>query len=147
MLGEGQFRKHGVAEAFKKSKPLTDAIKEVMANPASTVTPRKAELRRFLKKYSGMSVGDIIDHVVELRGFLHHHTGKRKGIWHPLDNNKYELEAHLFRAIACPIAIKTVMEVLDIPEVVETYKRAFLQPDPEEKTAQRIVPPDRLRSR
>jgi len=147
MFGEGQFKKRGVEEAFKKSRPLTEAIEEVMANPASTVTHRKAELQRFLKKYAGMSVEGIIAHIVELRGFLHHHTVKRKGIWHPLDHNRYESEAHLFRAVACSIALKTAIEVLYTPEVVETYKRSFLKPDSKETTAQPGVPPDRLRSR
>lgn len=148
MFGEGQFKKRGIEEAFKKSEPLIEAIKEVMVNPVSTVTPKKDELQSFLKKYGGMSVEGIIDHIVELRGFLHHHTRKRKEIWHPSDHKRYESEAHLFRAIACHIALKTVIEVLYVPEGVEPYKQAFLRPGPGGgEAAQQTVPPDRLRSR
>ena len=129
MFGEGNFKKRSVEEAFKKSEALTGAIKEVMANPSQHVTPRKTELERFLKKWSGMSVERIIKHIVELRGFLHHHTRKRKGIWHPSDHKRYESEAHLFRAVACSIALKTALEVLYSQDVIETYKKAFLAHD------------------
>lgn len=130
MYGEGQFKKRGIEDAFNKSKPLAEAIREVMASPALSVTPRKPELQRFLEKYSDMSVEGIIKHIVELRGFLHHHTGKRKGIWHPLDHNRYESEAHLLRAIAFSIAPKTVIDVLYSQEVEDAYKRSFLRLDP-----------------
>jgi hypothetical protein len=109
MFGEGQFKKHGIEEAFKKSRRLTEAIEKVMANPSVTVTPRKSELERFLKRYAGMSVGD-----------------KRKDIWHPMDHKRYESEAHLLRSIACSVAIETSLALLYKQEVMEAYKRAFL---------------------
>ena len=43
---------------------------------------------------------EILKKIVELRGFLHHHTLKRKDIWHPEDHNKYETDAHFFQAVA-----------------------------------------------
>lgn len=132
MFGDGQFKKRGIEEAFKKSDMLTKAIEEVMADSAAAVTSRKVELQCFLKKYAGMSVEDIISHVIELRGFLHHHTAKRKDIWHPLDHDKYVLEAHLLRAIACSIALKTAIEVLCGPKIIEAYRQSFLEPSPKE---------------
>ena len=123
MFGEGQFKKHGVEEAFKKSKQLREAIEKVMANPAANATHRRSELESFLKKYSGMSVEKIIEHIVELRGFLHHHTAKRKDIWHPEDHERYELEALLLRSIACCIAIETSLAYLYRQHVMEAYVR------------------------
>ena len=126
MFGEGQFKKHGVEEAFKKSKPLREAIEKVMANPAANATHRQSELESFLKKYNGMSVEKIVEHIVELRGFLHHHTAKRKDIWHPEDHKRYGSEALLLRSIACCIAIDTSLAYLYRQHVMEAYFRAFV---------------------
>lgn len=129
MFGEGQFKKHGVEEAFKKSKPLTEAIEKVMANPSANVTHRRNELESFLKKYAGMSVDKIIEHIVELRGFLHHHTAKRKDIWHPEDHKRYESEALLLRSISCCVALETSLAFLYKRHVMEAYVRAFVAND------------------
>jgi len=129
MFGEGQFKKHGIEEAFKKCKPLTEAIKKVMANPSVNVTHRQDELESFLKKYAGMSVDKIIEHIVELRGFLHHHTAKRKDTWHPEDHKRYKSEAHLLRSIACCVAIETSLALLYKPKVIEAYGRTFVAND------------------
>ena len=129
MFGDGQFKKHAIVDAFKKSKRLTDTIKKVMSNPSANVTYRKDELQRFLNKYDGMSIDDIIKHIVELRGFLHHHTAKRKDIWHPEDHQRYESEAHLLRSIACCIAMETSIACLYKEDVMETYRREFVTND------------------
>mgnify|MGYP001569965244 FL=1 len=126
MFGEGQFKKHGVKEAFKKSKPLREAIEKVMANPAANATHRRSELESFLKKYNGMSVEKIIEHIVELRGFLHHHTAKRTDTWHPEDHKRYGSEALLLRSIACCIAIDTSLAYLYRQHVMEAYVRTFV---------------------
>lgn len=127
MFGEGQFKKHGVIEAFNKSKPLKEAIEKVMANPAANATHRADKLESFLKKYNGMSVEKIIEHIVELRGFLHHHTAKRKDTWHPEDHKRYESEALLLRSIACSIALDTSLSYLYKQHVMEEYARTFVK--------------------
>lgn len=126
MFGEGQFRKHGIEDAFKKSKPLRAVIEKVMANPAANVTPRRSELESFLKKYKGMSVENIIEHIVKLRGFLHHHTAKRKDIWHPDDHKRFGSEALLLRSIACSVALETSLAYLYRQHVMEAYVLDFV---------------------
>ena len=125
LFGAGQFKKKAVQQAFMNSKPLTEAIQKVILDPESTVQAKGRELEEFIKKYGAMSVEDIVEHVVELRGFLHHHTGKRKGIWHPEDHRRYQLEALLLQSIAFSVAMETCLDYLDRPEVLENYARAF----------------------
>lgn len=129
MFGEGQFKKHGIIRAFNKSKQLTEAIEKVIANQSANVAYRRSELESLLKKYAGMSVSNIIEHIVKLRGFLHHHTMKRKDIWHPEDHEAYEIDALLLRSISCHIAVEISTKIICKPQITEAYIHAFVTND------------------
>jgi len=123
MFGKGKTKNKAVEESFKQSEELKSAIVEVMADPKIKVTPKPDELQHFLKKYKSMSIDDIIKHIVELRGFLHHHTAKRKDIWHPEDHRRYKSEALLLQSISFCIAMKTSLDYLYREHVMEAYAR------------------------
>jgi len=74
LFAQGKTKNHRVKQAFKQSKELRECIEEVLKEPHVIISPRREELHLFMKKYGGMSVDDIIEHIVDLRGFHHHHT-------------------------------------------------------------------------
>lgn len=125
MFGKGKTKNKAVEESFKQSTEFKSAITEIMADPKNKVTPEPNDLQQFLKKYKSMSVDDIIKDIVELRGFLHHHTTKRKDIWHPEDHRRYKSEALLLQSISFCIAMKTSLTYLYKKHVMEAYAKMF----------------------
>lgn len=125
MFGKGKTKNKAVEDSFKQSEELISAIVQIMADPEKNLIPKPDDIEAFLKKYKAMSTEDIIEHIVGLRGFLHHHTAKRKDIWHPEDHQKYELEAHLLQAISFHIAIKMSLYYIYKKHVMEEYARKY----------------------
>ena len=125
LFAQGKTKNPRVKEAFKQSNELRESIEEVLKNPQVIISPRHDELHSFMKQYGGMSVDDIIEHIVDLRGFLHHHTPKRKNAWHPEEHKRYESAANLLGAIAFSVAMRRVIGYLYRSEVINTYAEMF----------------------
>jgi hypothetical protein len=125
LFAQGKTKNHRVKEEFKQSKELRECIEDVLKKPHEIISPRREDLHRFMKKYGGMSVDDIIEHIVDLRGFLHHHTPKRKNAWHPEEHQRYESEANLIAAIAFSVAMRRVLGYLYRQEVIHAYEKMF----------------------
>jgi hypothetical protein len=90
------------------------------------ITEKQQVLEEFKKNYQGKSMREILEKIVEIRGILHHHTLKKKDIWHPEDHNRYETDAHFFQAVAFNVVIHLSHRCVFSEEVVEEYKKSFL---------------------
>lgn len=124
-FSSGKTKNHRVKESFKNSDFLKECIKEVFENPIEKVGVPPKDLQLFMKCFSQKSVDELIEHMVELRGFLHHHTPSRKDAWHPEDHKRFHLDAMLFRAIASCAAMKQALEFLFEPSVFKDYVERF----------------------
>jgi len=67
----------------------------------------------------------LIEKLVELRGFLHHHTLKRKGIWKPEWQETYELDALVFQGVAYNVVFGILRRYLWSQEVIEAFQTEF----------------------
>jgi hypothetical protein len=77
------------------------------------------------KQYGRMAVDEVIESLVDLRGFLHHHTSKRKDIWHPEDHYEFTLDAVFLYALATDIAFVHYKDHVSSEETIEAYKGQF----------------------
>ncbi len=125
LFGAGKYKKQTVKQAFKSSKQLRKAIQKALSDPIVTKSTLQNESCNFIKKFGAMSVDSIIEYIVDLRGFLHHHTGKRKDIWHPEDHKRYQLDAFLLQSIAFRVSMEMCLGYFCRPKVLEAYSRAF----------------------
>jgi len=107
-FGEGKTRNRAVKEAFKKSEQLRNCIDLILKNQALN-SMGSQENQRFLQHFKKKTIDDIIDHIVELRGYLHHHSANRKNGWHPDDHYRFKLDAMLLHRIGYRIATDTVL--------------------------------------
>ncbi len=124
--GDGKFKKAQIVQSFMKSKELVSIVKESLQNPCEIIQ-REHKLRlQFQEKYAKKSVEQVISEIVELRGFLHHHTAKRKDIWHPEKHKEYEMEAIFLQDVCFKIAFKVYGEVVFNEDTVAKYQAAFL---------------------
>jgi hypothetical protein len=84
-------------EAFRSNQTLQSAVATTLASPdLMSITGSRPNLKAdYEKRYRGLTPAEVTDHLVELRGFLHHHTAKWADIWHPDDHEKYQVDAHV----------------------------------------------------
>jgi hypothetical protein len=122
-FGEGKTKNHSVQEAFKKSEPLRACIDHVLKDQDSG--HRDKEHHRFIENFKNKTTDQIIDHIVGLRGYLHHHSAKRKDGWHPEDHNRFKLDALLLHYISYRIAVETVFPRLYHEKTTAKCKEIF----------------------
>lgn len=106
LFGEGQTKNYNVKKCLKNSELFLRCIKEVIDNPGPKITQIPLLRQGFEKKYKSKKIEKIVDDIVDLRGFLHHHTLKRRGIWHPDRHKDYELDALIIEKIAFNVAFE-----------------------------------------
>jgi hypothetical protein len=97
LFANGNFRKTGMKQAFRANQSLQAAIATTLVSKElnGLLEFRPHVRAAYVETYQGRAPGDATDHLVELRGFLHHHTAGRVSMWHPDDHEKYELDAHV----------------------------------------------------
>lgn len=109
VYGEGKSKNQHVKEVLQKSQELLSLIQKATASGSSFDAIAMADRNRsdhFEKYYRNKSPEQIIDRLVELRGFLHHHSSRRPGIWHPEDHERFTVDAYVLERIAVAVALK-----------------------------------------
>ncbi|TAJ10587.1 MAG: hypothetical protein EPO61_01900 [Nitrospirae bacterium] len=120
-FGNGQTKKGAILNEFKTSPGLREAVDRALRDPGPAVVHEQRVRHDYELKYRCKSPDDYLRHIVELRGFLHHHTQRRKGIWHPERQEKYETEALVLQAVAFNVIFPLALKYLDDQEVVALY--------------------------
>ncbi|HRI03293.1 MAG TPA: hypothetical protein PLL77_06085 [Pyrinomonadaceae bacterium] len=103
LFANGKFKSSQVIAEFCKSEELTVAFDYLKAAedhrehfPAESMDEYK---ERFLHKTNP----EIAKYLVETRGFLHHHTARKSGTWHPARQREYRLDAIIFANVCTQI--------------------------------------------
>jgi hypothetical protein len=90
-----------VAAKFKQ----TPEIMELLARARAMLQEQDAGRLHGIKSLLAKSDAELIDHLVDLRGMLHHHAmPRRKGRWHPEKHDAYEAEATVLFKLASIVA-------------------------------------------
>lgn len=127
LFGDGKTKNFQIKESFENSDQLKSCIKKVIEPSNLQFFESKDESKKFFEKYGYMNSEEIIEHIVDLRGFLHHHSLKRKDIWHPEEHKKYKLDALLLQSIAFNVGMELFNEYVLNENVVKIYKDMFLK--------------------
>lgn len=112
LYGNGKFKKSQILKEFIASSELMTAIENI----ENIISPElKADCKKFKQlqeKYLKKTKEKMLEQIIVTRGFLHHHTSKMKGIWHPASQKDYEIDAEVLLAICHNILMKKVIDVL-----------------------------------
>jgi hypothetical protein len=104
-FGNGQTRNERIKAEFAKNQDLMTMVGVARDRfDVSRHVYRNLMNARFDGVYRSKTEREIISTIVDLRGFLHHHTSKRKDIWHPSDKWTYSADAFLMQDIVHGLA-------------------------------------------
>jgi hypothetical protein len=103
LYAAGQYRAHQVKAAFKACQPMCNAV--VAARGETRCAFDNPQQRKYFEeKYIEAGEDAVLDHIVDLRGRLHHHSARRKGqSWHPSLEREYRVDAGFFHHMAFSI--------------------------------------------
>jgi hypothetical protein len=129
-FGNGKTKKVAILKEFMGSQELSQAVVKALQDPGPSVKHEARVGGEYERKYRQMSADEYLEHIIDLRGFLHHHTQRRKGIWHPERQEKYETEALVLQAVVYNVIFGLARNYFDDPEVVAQYRESTERPIP-----------------
>lgn len=127
LYGNGKHKKAALIEQLSSSPELTEAIEIELASQPDIAPSEQRLIHQFNSTFKGMPVRQYLNHIVELRGFLHHHSLKRTGIWDANQQHDFELDCILLGQVTFRILFPIAWHHLDKPGVVDNYKRQISQ--------------------
>jgi hypothetical protein len=102
LFGEGKFKRTQLADTFKHNPEFTAVVAAALKEPIRLKIPRGSDTEKLLG--TSPKVDDVIDHIVEKRGFYFHGNIKRKNAWKPQDQASAEALCKLALEIAMLIS-------------------------------------------
>jgi hypothetical protein len=122
LFGEGKFKTAAVSAAFLSSSQLRSCVQRGITDPGPMIMLDARIRASFEQTYGKMSVDNAIEKMIELRGYLHHHTSKRRGIWNPEDQHRYEVDALFFQTVTYNVIFAIAEPYLYSEDVVRAYE-------------------------
>lgn len=120
-FGDGKFKKAAILSSFLESPALRSHVQKSITDPGLMLQDRSTR-EQFTNSYAKMTVEVALGRIVELRGFLHHHTAKRRNSWHPDDQRRYEVDALFLQSVAYNAAFGLAERYLWDTTVVNEYE-------------------------
>jgi hypothetical protein len=122
LYANGKFKTAAVLQEFKASQDLRAAVQLVISDPGPLFTMNKMTLPEFEAGYRAVTIDQFIERMIKVRGFLHHHTLKRRGMWHPEEQQKHETDAVVFQAVTYNVIFDIVKGYLWQQDVIDSFQ-------------------------
>lgn len=104
LYGEGQFKKAGLQAVLKANQEFRVLVESAIQDAIPAKNDRTSDTAKLLE--ANPEVDQVIDHLVDKRGFYFHGNIKRKDAWKPDDQGKAESLALLAMGIVSKISFK-----------------------------------------
>lgn len=119
----GKYKKTEVKNNLLKSASFLENIENVLNDKffLESIPERLKSL--YKEKYLSKSHGELIEYIVNLRGFLHHFSTKRKENWHPDKQDEFRLEAIFLSKLTYNLLFSEMSQKLNNDEVVTKYQQ------------------------
>ncbi len=118
LYGEGKFKSDQLVEKFQAQPGLLRVAEEEAANFRLPLRCPN-DFSRFIA--TKPQADAIIRKLVERRGFLHHHSPRRSGMWHPERQMEFEAEAGYLQMICFKLAHGLVKDEIFNPDAEKEY--------------------------
>lgn len=120
LFGNGKTKNYQVLEEFKKSPSLVAFAAQVLKEGGQIIAGRGTRtivLDEFKQKLSKKTPEQYLEHIVNLRGFLHHHSLGHKKIWNPTSEYEYEMDSILLSYFCFKICSTKVESMICTPVI------------------------------
>lgn len=119
LFGNGKSRERALQAEFEKSPILLAAIEEAREDFIRHYKKKSTDFAKFI--FTEPNPKNILKKIIKKRGFLHHHTSKRKNTWHPERQAEFEAEAGYLQGVCMRVALGLVGPHVFTPEAEREY--------------------------
>ena len=134
LFANGKFKKNQVIAEFNSSQQLVQAISNTQADRDLIALAQyrdQAHGKKIDEKYISRPVSDVIDSLVELRGFLHHHNTSAKNHWHPDRHAEFLADALFLQFVCAKVGLELFVHNAftqeNKEEFLSSYERSRVQ--------------------
>lgn len=120
-MGMQKRKNHAVEAEFKKSPEIRKAAEHFLALGDEDY-PSGETRKALMTKFNGYNVDTLVEYIVKKRGFFHHHTARRRNIWHPAHEEEYENDAQMIQDIAFHALIPEAFKLFETEPVQRDLK-------------------------
>jgi hypothetical protein len=120
----GKFKTAQVESEYLASEELHTLIGKALRERVllENVRDHSRIQESFALAYATKTSSEIIKHLVQLRGNLHHHTSRKSGIWHPADHVRFGADAYFLQQLCLDIAFAIASPTLFNAETARDYQ-------------------------
>lgn len=122
MYANGKFKSKQVTEEFLAADELTAAISTLKTDPNRQQQCPPRLITEYAENFLDKTCSEIIKGLVEVRGFLHHHTQRRADMWHPAKQREYHVESLIFLNICTRVLMDKVTPLLFEEETFKAFR-------------------------
>ncbi|MCG9550271.1 hypothetical protein L1D27_17890 [Vibrio harveyi] len=116
--GDGKWRGKDIKLKLKGSSDLRTYYMDIITNIDKYASAPDAVAFKKHHVYGLRSYDKVIDHWVDLRGALHHHSEKNPKAWDPNNPEEYKLDALILFALCNTLIFKKTWQYLDDEKTV-----------------------------
>lgn len=110
LFADGKYKKKSMEQSFHDSDGMMKAIREAiqqLKGDRRVMAQLCESERQYLSRHYLLSEQSIASHIIDVRGFLHHQSGRRPENWDPNTQVTYRVDAHFLEWV-CLIALQQV---------------------------------------
>lgn len=128
-FANGKFKTAQVEAEYLSSDELKQLVAQALADRIlhENVRGHSRIEQSFKSTYVGRTTEQVISHLVQLRGELHHHTSRKSGIWHPMDHIRFGADAYFLQQLCLGIAFAVINPTLFSREAISAFQAQELE--------------------
>ena len=130
LFADGKFKKKDVLSKFLAADCLVEAVEKSKRTLTKDVDLRGEVFPKRSMIYFGGSAREVLGEIINVRGYLHHHSGKRLDSWHPHRSSEYRLDAIFLSQVCFAVLGDMVFKEMYSEELIARFSRIeFSSPD------------------
>lgn len=131
LYADGKFKSNDVKSAFRANAELMECVRQALAEPPPSDILGRQRVSEYQERFGRMTPNELVDHLVDVRGKLHHHSMKdSRKPWHPEEQHEHELDSMMFQSVCTPLVLRLVNDHLYDDSIVEGYCKIVGIPRP-----------------
>lgn len=129
LFGHGQFKKGILLSHYGNEEKVKEAIQTAISEPHSEVLGDARFREKYRSTYIGKSKEEILEHIIDRRGFLHHQSSSRKRNWSPHNDQEFAVDAFFLQMMSYKIIADFCIDKLFDENEFEGFKQIKVRTD------------------
>ena len=129
LFGHGQFKKGILLSHYGNDEKVEEAIQAAINDPNPQVLSDTRLRGKYRSTYIGKSKKEVLEHIIDRRGFLHHQSSLRSKNWTPHNDEEFAIDAFFLQMMSYKIIADFCIDKLFDENEFENFQRMEVRTD------------------